>query len=66
MDIILHLGAHRAASTSFQRYLRANMAALAAQRTGVWGPLRTRGGLLRGVMPCQGGGAPERQLARAR
>jgi len=66
MDIILHVGAHRAASTSFQRYLKVNAAALAAQRTRAWGPQRTRAGLLRGVMPLPDGGAPADQLARAR
>ena len=45
MDIILHLGAHRAASTSFQTYLRGADAQLAGQGIGFWGPQRTRKGL---------------------
>lgn len=49
MDVILHLGAHRTAATSFQSYLRSQDAALRAQGIGAWGPDRTRGGLLTGV-----------------
>ena len=49
MDLILHLGAHRGATTSFQHYLRANTGALIAGGTGFWGPGRTRGGLLDGL-----------------
>ncbi|MHA6324162.1 hypothetical protein [Roseivivax sp. CAU 1753] len=45
MDIILHLGAHRSASTSFQRYMRAVADDLLAGGTGFWGPCRTRKGL---------------------
>ncbi|NIY98686.1 hypothetical protein HC022_21390, partial [Salipiger sp. HF18] len=50
MDIILHLGAHRAASTSFQTYLRGADAQLAGQGIGVWGLWRTRKGLFHGLM----------------
>lgn len=49
MDIILHPGAHRTASTAYQAYLRGNTAALLAQGCGFWGPLRTRKGLLHGL-----------------
>lgn len=49
MDIILHLGAHRTASTSFQRYMRSVSDALAAGGTGFWGPGRTRKGLFHRV-----------------
>lgn len=49
MDIILHLGAHRTASTSFQRYMRSAGDALAAGGTGFWGPGRTRKGLFHRV-----------------
>ncbi|MEM7320857.1 MAG: hypothetical protein AAF408_17780, partial [Pseudomonadota bacterium] len=52
MDVILHIGAHRCATTSFQHYLRTNSKALAAVGTGFWGPLRTRSGLFDGVLPC--------------
>lgn len=54
MDVILHIGAHRCATTTFQAYLRCNADRLAAQGIGFWGPLRTRGGLLRGVIPRPG------------
>lgn len=54
MNVILHIGAHRCATTSFQHFLRHNAAALAARGVGFWGPLRTRGGLLRGVKPGRG------------
>lgn len=49
MDIILHIGAHRTATTSFQFYLRANRDVLTARQLGFWGPWRTRNGLLHGV-----------------
>lgn len=66
MEIILHLGAHRTASTSFQHYLRRNAETLAKSGIGVWGPLRTRDGLLTGVVPASGSPrAPAQQLARA-
>ncbi|MFD1508375.1 hypothetical protein [Lacimonas salitolerans] len=51
MDVILHIGAHRTASTSFQAYLRDNDAALTRQGVGAWGPRRTRGGLFAGIWP---------------
>lgn len=54
MDVILHIGAHRCATTSFQNYLRHNAERLAVQGVGFWGPHRTRGGLLRGVIPRPG------------
>ncbi|ETW13122.1 hypothetical protein ATO8_07921 [Roseivivax marinus] len=50
MDVTLHLGAHRTASTSFQRYAAAHSKPLAAQRIAVWGPKRTRTGLLHNVV----------------
>ncbi len=68
MDIILHLGAHRTATTSFQRYLRSNADAISASGTGVWGPLRTRKGLFAGLFPAQSatmlGASPERVNGR--
>jgi len=51
MDVILHLGAHRCATTSFQNYLRLNSDGLLAQGVGFWGPRRTRNGLFRGILP---------------
>lgn len=67
MDIILHVGAHRAASTSLQHYLRRNMAALADGGIAVWQPRTTRdGGFLSGVIPAPGLRDPSDQLRRAR
>lgn len=49
MDIVLHLGAHRAGSGTFQTYLRGAEAPLARQGIGFWGPWRTRKGLFHGL-----------------
>lgn len=46
MDVILHAGAHRTGTTSFQNYLRAHQPALEAVQVGFWGPWRTPEGLL--------------------
>lgn len=54
MEIILHIGAHRCATTSFQHYLRLNAERLGRDGTGFWGPRRTRAGLFRGVIPTPG------------
>ncbi|MCD1625479.1 MAG: hypothetical protein ACU0B7_06110 [Paracoccaceae bacterium] len=54
MDVILHIGAHRTASTSFQAYMRANLPALQEQGIGFWGPRRTRNGLFAGIIPTNG------------
>lgn len=54
MEIILHIGAHRCASTTFQSYLRDNRTALSAQSISYWGPYRTRNGLLSGLFPSSG------------
>lgn len=51
MDVILHIGAHRCATTSFQNYLRKNTERLIADGTGFWGPRRTRNGLFSGLAP---------------
>ena len=50
MDVILHIGAHRTGTTSFQQYLDRNGAALRDHRIAHWGPKRTRGGLFAGLM----------------
>ncbi|MHA6262751.1 hypothetical protein ACXYMO_06080 [Arenibacterium sp. CAU 1754] len=51
MKVILHIGAHRCATTTFQHYMRQNSVELGQQGVGFWGPHRTRGGLLRGLIP---------------
>ncbi len=50
MEICLHLGAHRTASTSLQVFLNANRKAMTRQRVGIWGPGRTRSGLFAGLV----------------
>lgn len=42
MDLILHFGAHRCATSSFQEYMSINSVALKRQGIGYWGPERTR------------------------
>ncbi len=66
MDVILHIGAHRTASTSFQFYMRENARELAAEGVGFWGPLRTRNGVLTGVVPVPGGLRPRKQMKLAK
>jgi len=66
MDVILHVGAHRTATTCFQHYMRENAKQLEACGIGFWGPQRTRAGLFRGVVPLAGAGSPQSQLDRAR
>lgn len=66
MDVILHIGAHRTASTSFQAYLRANTAALEQVGICYWGPLRTRSGLFAGIIPVNGSPRLERQARLAK
>ena len=51
MDVILHIGAHRSGTTSFQRYLRDNHAELSARGIGFWGPTRVRQSVFPGLFP---------------
>lgn len=51
MDVILHIGAHRTGTTTFQTYMRDNAVGLAARNIGFWGPRRTRCGLFSGILP---------------
>lgn len=51
MRVILHIGAHRCASTTFQHYLRLNSDRLSEEGIGFWGPRRTRNGLFSGLQP---------------
>lgn len=66
MDVVLHIGAHRTASTSFQAYMRANLDLLAQQGVGFWGPRRTRDGVLAGIIPANGSPRSARQMRMAR
>lgn len=49
MEINLHIGAHRTASTTFQRFLERNTAVLGQSQVEVWTPARTRKGLFSGL-----------------
>lgn len=49
MDIILHVGAHRTGSTSFQHYLRGNRARLHGDGTAIWEPHMLRKGVFDGL-----------------
>jgi hypothetical protein len=66
MDVILHLGAHRTATTSFQSWMREQAPRLSEHQIGYWGPGRTRGGVLAGVLPETGFLTPAEQLERAK
>jgi len=67
MDVILHIGAHRTASTSFQIYMRENAHRLIRDGIGFWGPRRTRNsGVFSGIMPVPSSVPPARQFRLAR
>lgn len=66
MKIILHIGAHRTGTTSFQSYMRRHAQALAADGIGFWGPVRTRKGLFTGIQPTPGLGRQAACRARGR
>ena len=66
MDIILHLGAHRTATTSLQHHATARAPALADRGVAFWGPPVTRGGLMAGVIPVPGGHPDAAHAERAR
>lgn len=50
MDVKLHVGAHRCASSTFQSYLWANRTLLAQAGVTCWTPKRTRDGLMLGLI----------------
>lgn len=50
MEISLHLGAHRTATTSFQAYLNANKDVMAEAGLAIWTPHRTRDGFFAGLV----------------
>lgn len=66
MQVIVHVGAHRCATTSFQDYLRFNAATLAEQGLEVWGPDLTRDGLFHGIQPTPSVGSAAAASKRAR
>lgn len=51
MDIVLHLGAHRTGTTTFQAYLKDNCDRLDQAGIAVWRPCHTRKGLFDGLIP---------------
>lgn len=63
MKTILHIGAHRCATSTFQSYMRQNANRLRSRGIGFWGPERTRSGLFRGLQPAPEL-APGRNLRR--
>lgn len=65
MEIILHLGAHRCATTTFQAFLDLNRTRLADHGVAVWTPQNTRSGLFDGVI-CQPGQDATAHIARLR
>jgi len=66
MKVILHIGAHRTGSTSFQAYMGRNRAKLQGHGVAFWGPTRTRKGLFAGVQPVPGAGRDAARRARGR
>lgn len=51
MDVILHVGAHRTGTKTFQDYMHRHAEPLAEAGIGYWGPGRTRRGLFAGIVP---------------
>lgn len=66
MKVILHIGAHRTGTTTFQDYLRRNADPLKGQGLVSWGPERTRKGLFAGIQPGPGVGRNAARHARGR
>lgn len=62
MDVILHLGAHATASTSFQHYMRSSLPRLASQGVGLWTPSDE----VDAAGPNTSGLTPDQQLIQAR
>ncbi len=70
MDVILHMGAHRTATTTFQNYVRDQRAELAAEGTQFWGPKHVRShvfpGLFRNSVARKGRNVARRAEGRVR
>ncbi|ABD56285.1 hypothetical protein [Jannaschia sp. CCS1] len=58
MDVVLHIGAHRTASSALQHHLSRNRSKLAEAGVVYWGPKITRGGLFRGAIGGVEGALP--------
>lgn len=54
MEIVLHLGAYRCATTTLQRMMGQSRDALTAHGVAYWGPKRTRAGLFHGLLGPDG------------
>jgi len=67
MDVILHLGAHRTGTRTFQAFLQANARALGVAGVAVWGPEVTRNGRFAGLRkhPDKCRGADHRRAYRS-
>ncbi|MBY4893161.1 hypothetical protein KUL25_10330 [Rhodobacteraceae bacterium N5(2021)] len=50
MDVVLHIGAHRTASATFQHHMSRSRADMAEGGVVYWGPKIVRGGLFRGAI----------------
>ncbi len=60
--VTLHLGAHRTGGSTLQRMLAINADILKQRGVAVWGPDRTRDGLLAGVLGDPGSASPRRDI----
>lgn len=65
MDVILHLGAHRTGTTTFQHYVRDHAEVLDHHRIGFWGPARMRKSVLPGLFRTPGTVNPLKTARRA-
>ncbi|APE42879.1 hypothetical protein BOO69_05160 [Sulfitobacter alexandrii] len=66
MDVILHLGAHRTGTTTFQHYVRDHLDTLAQGDIGYWGPARTRKSVFPGLFHAVNPRRPQRAQGRVR
>ncbi|WP_299282566.1 hypothetical protein [uncultured Tateyamaria sp.] len=66
MKVILHIGAHRTGTTSFQTVMRKRCRSGVDPSVGFWGPMRTRKGLFTGIQPTPGLGKSASRRARGR
>ena len=62
LEVILHIGAHRTATSSLQAMLHQNRSNLSKNGVAYWGPKVTRGGVFAGLLRTRGADTP---IARA-